>query len=160
MDDNEEKTVREKLIKSKNDRMLAGVCGGIAEYFDVDPTLIRVAFVILALANGLGILLYIILAIVMPEPEDKDKNRETTEKYTTGEPATAEYSRNEDITKTKSPETRNHTDRTVWLGVILIILGIFLIVDRFNVFWWLGWDVLWPGILILIGLWILIRMRK
>ncbi|MFP4654235.1 MAG: PspC domain-containing protein [Methanohalobium sp.] len=158
MDENKEKNGREKLTKSKKERMLAGVCGGIAEYFDVDPTLIRVAFVILALANGLGILLYIILAIVMPEPKDKDKA--TTEQNTTGEPAADEYSKDESFTKTKSPGNRSHTDRNVWLGIILIILGVFLIVDRFNIFWWLGWDVLWPSILILIGLWILVRIRR
>lgn len=156
MDENKEKTGREKLTKSKSDRMIAGVCGGIAEYFDVDPTLIRVAFVILALANGLGILLYIILAIVMPEPKDKAK----AEQNSTDEPVTDEYSKDEGFTKIKGLENRNHTDRTVWLGVILIILGVFLIVDRFNIFWWLGWDVLWPSILILIGLWILVRMRR
>ncbi|ADI74695.1 phage shock protein C, PspC [Methanohalobium evestigatum Z-7303] len=150
-----DKTGRDKLTKSKSDRMLAGVCGGIAEYFDVDPVLVRVAFVVLALVNGLGILLYIILAIVMPEPENNDK---TPEQNTTSENGTDEYSENDTYTKTQHKS--NRTDRTLWLGVILIILGIFLIIDRFNVFWWLGWDVLWPGILILIGFWIITRVRR
>ncbi|WP_292485362.1 PspC domain-containing protein [Methanohalobium sp.] len=150
-----DKTSRDKLTKSKSDRMLAGVCGGIAEYFDVDPVLVRVAFVVLALVNGLGILLYIILAIVMPEPENNDK---TPEQNTTSEKGTDEYSENDTYTKTQHKSS--HTDRTLWLGVILIILGIFLIIDRFNVFWWLGWDVLWPGILILIGIWIIAKVRR
>jgi phage shock protein C len=56
-----------KLYRSSN-RIMAGVCGGIAEYFDIDPTLIRVAYVILSLFSAAfpGLLLYIILMILIP----------------------------------------------------------------------------------------------
>lgn len=56
-----------KLYKSSSDKKLAGVCGGIAEYFDVDSTIIRLAWVLFTLAGGAGLLAYIIAAIVMPE---------------------------------------------------------------------------------------------
>jgi phage shock protein C len=58
-----------KLTRSTNDRMLAGVAGGLAEYFDVDPTLVRVLFALGTLFTGvgLGVIIYIILWIVMPE---------------------------------------------------------------------------------------------
>jgi phage shock protein C len=56
-----------RLYRSVDDRMIAGVCGGIAKYFNVDPTLIRLLFVIFAFAGGPGILAYIVLAIIMPE---------------------------------------------------------------------------------------------
>ena len=55
-----------KLTKSSN-RKLCGVCGGIAEYFDVDPTVIRLLWVVLCLFAGSGILVYIVAAIIMPE---------------------------------------------------------------------------------------------
>ena len=57
-----------KLYKSKTDEKIAGVCGGIAEYFDIDPTLIRVAYVVLSLFSAAfpGVLLYIILMILIP----------------------------------------------------------------------------------------------
>jgi phage shock protein C len=60
-----------KLMRSQ-DRMIAGVAGGLAEYFDTDPTLIRILFVLLTLLGfgGLGILTYIVLWIVMPEPAE------------------------------------------------------------------------------------------
>lgn len=63
---------KKKLTRSAN-KMLAGVCGGIAEFFDVDPTLVRVGYAILSFfcAAFPGILLYIILMLIMPE---KDKN--------------------------------------------------------------------------------------
>jgi phage shock protein C len=56
-----------RLYRSKKDRMLGGVCSGLAEYFAVDPTLVRVILVILALMGGPGILIYFIMWIVMPE---------------------------------------------------------------------------------------------
>lgn len=56
-----------KLYRSRTSRQLAGVCGGLGEYFGIDPTLVRVVFVIMALLGGPGILLYIILWLVMPE---------------------------------------------------------------------------------------------
>lgn len=61
---------RKRLYRSRNQRMLAGVCGGIGSYFDIDPTVIRILFVLFALVVGGGVLLYIILLIIMPlEPE-------------------------------------------------------------------------------------------
>jgi len=59
-----------KLHRSKDDRWLAGVCGGIAEYFNVDSTLIRVLFILFGFAVGGGLLIYIILWIIMPEAAD------------------------------------------------------------------------------------------
>ena len=56
-----------RLYRSREDHMIAGVCAGIAEYFDVDPTLIRIIFVLLALAGGPGLLAYLILWVIIPE---------------------------------------------------------------------------------------------
>ena len=56
-----------KLYKSTVNRMLSGVCGGIAEYFDIDPTLVRLVWVIITLMGGAGILAYIIAAIIIPD---------------------------------------------------------------------------------------------
>ena len=52
-----------------NERKVAGVCGGIAKYFDLDPTLVRVAFVVLTLFATSGLLLYIICALIIPEDD-------------------------------------------------------------------------------------------
>lgn len=56
-----------RLYRSRTDRMIAGVCGGLAKHFGIDPTLVRLAFVILALAGMSGGLAYLILWIVVPE---------------------------------------------------------------------------------------------
>lgn len=58
--------MKKKLYKSSSDKKLDGVCGGIAEYFDVDPTVVRIAWTIFACCAGSGLLAYIICAIVMP----------------------------------------------------------------------------------------------
>ena len=55
-----------KLYKSNVNRMVNGVCGGIAEYFDVDPTLIRLAWVVFCAMGGSGLIAYIIAAIIIP----------------------------------------------------------------------------------------------
>ncbi len=56
-----------KLVRPNNDRMIAGVCAGLGNYFGVDPTIIRILFVLFAIFVGGGILAYIILWIVMPD---------------------------------------------------------------------------------------------
>lgn len=56
-----------RLYRSRDDRMISGVCGGVAKYFEIDPTLVRLLFVIFAFAGGPGLLAYIVLAIVVPE---------------------------------------------------------------------------------------------
>ena len=56
-----------RLYRSRDDRMISGVCGGDAKYFEIDPTLVRLLFVIFAFAGGPGLVAYIVLAIVVPE---------------------------------------------------------------------------------------------
>ncbi len=61
-------TTEKRLTKSTH-KILFGVCGGVAEYFGIDPTLVRAAWALLVLLAGTGLLLYIVLAIVMPKGE-------------------------------------------------------------------------------------------
>lgn len=63
----EEKAMSKKLYKSTHDRKICGVCGGIAEYFNIDATLVRLAWVAFTCLGGSGILAYIIAAIVMSD---------------------------------------------------------------------------------------------
>ena len=75
-----------RLHKSVKDKKVAGVCGGIAEYLNVDPTIIRLAFALLAVGWGSGLLAYIVCAIILPEGDagaDEDESAEETEE--TGE---------------------------------------------------------------------------
>ncbi len=58
--------MEKKLYKSNKDKMIDGVCAGVAEYFNIDPTLVRLGTVILSCAVGSGILAYIVCAIIIP----------------------------------------------------------------------------------------------
>lgn len=58
--------MKKRLYKSDNEKMISGVCGGIAEYFDIDPTLVRLVWAILCMLGGSGFLAYIIAAIIIP----------------------------------------------------------------------------------------------
>ena len=57
-----------RLYKARGQRMVCGVCGGVAEYFGIDPTLVRLAVLLLAAGWGSGLLAYIVAAIIIPEP--------------------------------------------------------------------------------------------
>ncbi|WP_292475108.1 PspC domain-containing protein [Methanosphaera sp.] len=62
--------VEKKLYRSEKNRMIAGVCGGLAEYFDVDPVVVRLLWVVFTFFIGSGILLYILACIIMPNEKD------------------------------------------------------------------------------------------
>ena len=56
-----------RLYRSRENAMLAGVCGGIGEYFDIDPTIVRLAWVILGFCGGVGLWAYVIAAVIIPQ---------------------------------------------------------------------------------------------
>lgn len=58
---------RKRLYKSRNNKMICGVCAGIADYFNIDPSIVRVLWAVLTLAAGTGVLAYIACAIILPE---------------------------------------------------------------------------------------------
>ncbi|HAB01034.1 MAG TPA: PspC domain-containing protein [Ruminococcaceae bacterium] len=60
--------MNKKLYRSVSNRMISGVCGGIAEYFDIDPTLVRLGWVAFCALGGSGLLAYLIAAIIIPNP--------------------------------------------------------------------------------------------
>lgn len=57
-----------RLTKSHNEKMIAGVCGGIAEHYNMDPSMVRLAFILFSILGGSGVLLYLILIFVIPDP--------------------------------------------------------------------------------------------
>jgi len=62
--------MKKKLYRDTKNEMLAGVCAGIAKYFDIDPTVIRLIWVVITLAGGSGLIAYIICALIIPEEPD------------------------------------------------------------------------------------------
>ena len=60
-------SVQKRLYKSRDDRVIEGICGGIGEYLDVDPTLVRIVWLLFTFAGGAGLIVYIIASVVVPE---------------------------------------------------------------------------------------------
>jgi phage shock protein C len=58
--------MNKRLQRSRTEKMVGGVCGGLAEYFSVDPTIVRILWVLITLLGGAGIILYVILWVIMP----------------------------------------------------------------------------------------------
>ncbi|KHO62124.1 phage shock protein C (PspC) family protein [Thermoanaerobacter sp. YS13] len=132
-----------KLYRSREQKMLGGVCGGIAEYFDVDVTLVRL-ICLLAIFSGFGLIPYIIAWIIIPENPYQLKRKIIDE-----EPKTEEQQDN-------AVETEDKTNKAnEILGWFLVIFGVLLLLNRLLP--WLSFKIIWPVLLIIIGLWILFK---
>ena len=64
--------MKKKLYKSKDNKKICGVCGGVAEYFEFDPTIVRLAWVLFTILGGSGIIAYIIAALVIPDKTEEE----------------------------------------------------------------------------------------
>jgi len=155
--------MEKRLYRSRSDRMLWGVCGGLAKYFDMDPTIVRVLAVLLIFANGLGILAYIIMAIVVPlegskvaTPKEAMKENVEEMKETASELGREVRSTfvEEEEAVDKVRRRRRNT-----LGILIIVLGLLFLLGSFNLFWWFNWGNLWPLILVAVGLLIIFSTR-
>ncbi len=127
-----------KLFRVRKNKVIGGVCTGLGEYFQVDPVLIRIAFVILGFIHLTGVFLYIILWIVIPEKNDAYYGEEDVVE--------------EEGTSEQTPPASSAKGRIV-LGAILIFLGGLFMANRF--FPYFGFHDLMPIGLLLIGVIIL-----
>ncbi|MFN2557650.1 MAG: PspC domain-containing protein [Nitriliruptorales bacterium] len=124
-----------RLVRRVDDRVVAGVASGMADYLQIDPVLVRIAFVVLALTGGVGVVAYLAAWLLMPEPAEGTPARQ-------GIPAGSREPRS---------EIRRHEPR-FWVGVALIVIAAALVADEL---WRPG--IVWPLALIGIGLLLLRR---
>jgi len=151
--------MEKKLHRSKTDQIIAGVCGGIAETYDIDPTLVRIIFVVLTLWGGLGIILYIIGMVLMPYPGEEGKI--TTDEVSKNiESAASDIKNNLKGMKERSSnmKTRRGIGGNEIVGLIIIILGAIFLLHNF--FPSINTNIFWPIVLILIGVLIISSGRK
>lgn len=151
-----------RLYKSRTNKVVDGVCGGVAEYFDVDPVLVRIIFVLFFFFGGSALIAYIVGMIIMPrapyeqaqEPETKAEKQEKVSPSPPEKPA---------------PTSASPIAGSLVIGIILIVLGGFFLLDnldfpflhRFS--WWFKfhfWEFFIPGILILVGLVLIVKSRE
>lgn len=120
-----------KLFRSRTNSMLAGVCGGLGEYLNVDPTIFRVVAVLLIFADGIGILAYLIGWVIIPRRPEME----------------AEVVKSE----------RSELNRLL-PGLALILIGLIFLVN--NLIPWFKFGYLWPVVLIVLGVALLLKSRK
>ncbi len=154
--------MKNKLYRSKKDCVIGGVCGGIAEYFDIDTTLVRLLAVLVFFFGGSGIVAYIIGWIIIPQnpnvnTEDNSENKgEIKGKIKKGvDKVDKKVEENLPEERSKGNSERN---RNIILGIILIIVGlVFMGTTFFPWITWIAWGTFWPVIIIVVGLVIMIR---
>jgi len=151
-----------KLYRSTTDSMLGGVCGGLGAYFDFDPNLIRLIFVVLAVVPGIGIPAYLALWLLVPEGS-------ATEKTSLGERVREGADEIAERARSLGDELRDKSGSSVptaslAVGLVLVVVGIGFLLRNLG-FTWLNWIArvwVWPSLLILVGLvflWRWIRNR-
>jgi phage shock protein C len=153
------------------DGILAGVCSGLGEHFHLDPTLIRVVFLILALVPpAVGILLYLVLLFLMDPPMSSGSGASpgaTGQRLGgmfagLGREFRAAFGPSQGQAPVPgevraSPYPR-HSGR-LWAGVVLIVVGAYLVLNNLGYLSGFRWDLLWPLLLIALGLLVLLRRR-
>lgn len=153
-----------KLYRSTTDKMLGGVAGGLAEYFGIDSTLVRVLFIIIVFLGGGGIIAYIILWIVVPQKPYE------LPKYNFNQPPSEGSGSSNDTTDQSRFDSFNISDggiassipqsnsKQIWVAIVLIVIGGLLLLD--NIFPGFDFDHYWPVILIGIGIGLLLKAKN
>lgn len=160
--------MNKRLYRSSKDSMIAGVAGGLAEYFGIDPVIVRIAFVVVTISGGFGVLAYILLWIVVPVHRNE---RIESEQYNySAKSWQSEQSKQSDYAnrnKSQGPfygessnsymPDKNGKFRKI-AAIVLIVIGSLLLIDNFHNL--LIFDNIGPVILIAIGVVLLLNSKK
>jgi phage shock protein C len=147
-----------RLYRSKTDSMIGGVCGGVGAYFGIDPTLVRLIFVLLAIFGGGGVLFYLILWIVIPLEGRSPATSQQIIQDNAQEVAdrAREFGKGIERGFNSSPQTTPRNNGVLF-GVVLIVLGgLFLLQNLLHI----SFGQFWPVILIVIGLAMLVPIFR
>lgn len=146
-----------RLSRSRSDRMLGGVCGGLGKYLGIDSNIVRFFFILFTLTGGFGVLLYLALWLIIPADD------ETTE--VSGRPFdAAEFgnrARGMGADLRQAMHNSNPNAAKI-LGIGLVVAGAVFLIQNLNIPWlsWLRTDIFWPALLILAGAALVFRAIK
>jgi phage shock protein C len=149
-----------RLIRHQSEGMIGGVCAGLGAYLYIDPSFIRIFFILLAFAEGIGVITYLILWLLLPsESGQKGQALDVTVRENANELAARARSLGMDFSRGFEGA---HPQLPVVVGGALIFLGAAFLIDNLNLAWlsWARFELLWPGLLILAGLVLLIRRAQ
>lgn len=143
-EDREHPEGMKKLYRSRKDRIIAGVCSGLAKYFGIDPMIMRLIFVLLFFAQGIGFLIYLILWIITPSESYSGPNAKDA--------AEEKMSENGHSISENIPKKEWHSERRTIVGAILVLIGFVALINyHFPIMAWVKWSLIWPVVLIIIG---------
>jgi phage shock protein C len=159
-----EDKMAKKLYRSTLDKMIGGVAGGLAEYFDIDSTLVRVLFIVVVFLGGGGIIAYIILWIVVPQkPYELPKypfNQPSSEE-SGGSNFSADQTKSDSFSMSSNSVAGSMTqpnNKQIWVAIVLMVIGGLLLLD--NILPRFDFDHFWPVILIAIGIGLLLKAKN
>ncbi len=140
-----------KLYRSRVSSMIGGVCGGIAEYLEVDSTIVRLGFVLLGLYSGIGVAAYLILWIIMPYPDRGEAS--TSETIREGAEEMREKAQEVAESIRSADRQSQRPAINVVIGIWLVGLGVVFLARTLNIPWlyWLNARTLMPIVLIIVG---------
>ena len=137
-----------RLVRIRQGSTLGGVCTGVGAYLEIDPTLVRLFFILLAFAEGSGVMLYLLLWIFLPA-EDSLQDRELSERIHDGAEEMADSARRLGEDFRSGGMITSQTATAVGLG--LVIIGGIMLARNFVWLSWLNARVMFPALLILAG---------
>lgn len=146
-------TENKKLYRSRDNRIIFGVCGGLGKYFDIDSTLIRLVFILFSLVSGIGILAYLVFAIVTPKEHGEWVKAERGDNMKKFVKETSEKIRG---LANETREAKNNNGVKIF-GVILVVLGFIFLIERSFPFSILREKILWPLAFIALGLFFVLK---
>jgi phage shock protein C len=145
-----------RLYRHRTNRIIAGVCGGLGEYLAIDPTVVRLFFLLFGFTNGIGVLVYFLMWIIIP-PEDA-RSASLPESARTGADEIAEQAHN--LGQEIRQAVRSPASQTwMYIGAGLIIIGFVALLNNLPWHWlhWMNWNLFWPVFLILGGIALIVR---
>jgi phage shock protein C len=151
-----------KLYRSEADKILFGVCGGLAEYFGVESVLVRLVFVLFSIMGGGGLVLYLVLALVIPRNPAGGADGDAKEKikdfaHKAGETIGDLAKEIGHGAKATMESVKTERRRSSFFGIILIIAGALLIVNQIMpAYWMMGRRFFWPALLMLVGIYLIL----
>jgi phage shock protein PspC (stress-responsive transcriptional regulator) len=165
--------MRDRLYRSKKDRIIGGVCSGLAEYFGIDPVIVRIIFAVLVIGKGVGLLAYIILWIVVPEEPIEhyyarfNQNRTPNQSSGTspeGENQPADSASGTGIDNQPQgtnyefyPPARKNSGGLVF-GIILILIGLLFLF--WNIIPSFDLELFFPLVCLIVGVFLIINSIK
>lgn len=157
-----------KLYRSRTDRMIFGVCGGLGKYLGIDPTIMRIIFVLLTFAGGVGVIAYVIMSFLVPlEASEKTTPQSIVEENVKDitETATKLGTEIRDTFAGKGKESEEamklQARRRNVLGIIVIVIGVVCLLGALGIFRWFNWwGVIGSLILVAVGILLIVSLRK